>query len=247
MKGEKGLRGEGEMGEKIDISFVMPMFNEEENIGNAISEIESLAKDIADGYEIIITDDASTDKSVCVVEEIAKNNDKIKLFCLKENSKFGGAFAKCFEEATKEVILYMDSDMPVSTEDIKASIPLIHNADVVTGYSRIKKGETTLRKIISTGYNVLVKLLFGLKIHDINSGYKIVRKKVIEGVKFISRSPFIDVEIFLEAKKKDCKVKQFPLIFRARSGGRSYIASFPIILVTFRDMLKVKISLCKKN
>ncbi|MFH1877647.1 MAG: glycosyltransferase family 2 protein [Candidatus Omnitrophota bacterium] len=229
------------MKDKISISFVLPMYNEQANIADAISNIKSFAGELSDDYEIVIVDDASTDGSAEIVAEKMKEDPRIRFFRLEKNTRFGGAFAKGFKEAGKDVIMYMDSDMPVSIADIKESFPLIKSADIVTGFSKIKKGDTALRKFISTGYNFLVRSLFGLDINDINSGYKIVRREVIEGLDFVSRSPFVDVEIFLHAKKKNKKVRQFPLIFRSRSGGESHISRMPVILATFTDMLKVKI------
>ena len=217
------------------------MFNERDNIENTIKNVKRLAKELTESYEIVVVDDASTDGSGDIVEKIAKTDNTIKLFRLKSNTKFGGAFAEGFTRAAKEVILYMDSDMPVSAEDIKASFPLIAEADIVTGYSRIKKGDTIKRKVISGVYNFMVRALFGLNVRDVNSGYKIIRKDAIKDIKFVSHSPFVDVEIFLHARKKDCRIRQFPLVFNPRSGGRSYIARFPVILATFIDMIKVKI------
>jgi glycosyltransferase involved in cell wall biosynthesis len=235
------------MEKSLSVSFVLPMFNERDNIENTIRSIKSLAKELAGDYEIVVVDDASTDGSGDIVEEMAKVDDAIKLFRLKNNSKFGGAFAKGFYKATKEIILYMDSDMPVSAEDIKASFPLIRGADIVTGYSRIKKGDTVRRKIISGVYNFMVQALFGLNVRDVNSGYKIVRRDVVKDIKFVSRSPFIDVEIFLHAKKKHFRVRQFPLVFNPRSSGKSYIARLPVIWATFSDMIKVKVLSCRRG
>lgn len=229
------------MAGKLSISFVLPMFNESENIRDTVRQIKSLAKELTGDYEIIIVDDASTDRSGDIAEEMAREDDTIRVFRLKRNTKFGGAFAKGFKQAVKDVILYMDSDMPVAVEDIMASFPLIANADIVTGYSKVKKGDTVRRKIISRVYNFMIQTLFGLNIRDINSGYKVVRREVVDGIRFTSRSPFIDVELFLHAKKKNCKIRQFPLIFRSRPGGRSHIARMPVILATFIDMIKVKI------
>lgn len=235
------------MKKDLSVSFVLPMYNERENISKAVEEIRSIASEITTDYEIIISDDASTDDGPRIVEEICREDDRVKLFCLKENSKFGGAFARGFKEASKDVILYVDSDMPVSREDIIASFPLIGDADIVTGYSKINKGDTLLRKIISGVYNLMVRSLFGLDIKDINSGYKIVLNDFIKDIEFISRSPFVDVELFLHAKIKGGRVKQFPLIFITRSGGKSYIARLPVIFSTFMDMIKVKIHSCKKT
>ncbi|MFQ5952647.1 MAG: glycosyltransferase family 2 protein [Candidatus Omnitrophota bacterium] len=235
------------MDEKFSISFVMPMYNEEDNIAAAVSAIKSVAGEITDDFEIIIVDDASTDGSGKIIDEMADKDDTVKAFHLDENSKFGGAFAECFRRASKDVILYMDSDMPVSADDIKSSVPLIKDSDIVTGYSRVKKGESLRRKIITTVYNFMIQALFGLHIKDINSGYKIVKRSIVEDINFISKSPFVDVELFLHAKKKNGRIRQFPLIFHPRPGGKSYIARLSIIWATFLDILRVKVRSCKNQ
>ena len=218
----------------LSVSFVLPMFNERDNIENAVDMIRSLAGEITGDYEIVVVDDASTDGCGEIVREMAARDGRVRFFRLERNSKFGGAFAKGFKQAEKDVIMYMDSDMPVSVADIKESFALIKDADIVNGYSRVKKGETARRKVISGVYNFLVRTLFGLDIRDINSGYKIVRRRAVNGIDFVSRSPFVDVELFLHAKKKNCRISQFPLIFNPREGGTSHIARFPVIWATFR-------------
>jgi len=229
------------MKEQFSISFVMPMFNERDNIENTIRMIENISKVITDDYEIVIVDDASTDGSGKIVQGIAERDEKIKSFILEKNTKFGGAFAKAVISATKDVIVYMDSDMPISVEDIKMSIPLINSVDLVSGYSKVKKGETFRRKFISGVYNFIVRGCFGLHFKDINSGYKIVKREAIKDIKFHSKSPFVDVELFLHIMKNRGKIKQYPLVFLPRPGGKSYISRFPVILATLRDIITVRI------
>lgn len=225
------------------ISFVLPMFNERENIGSAIGKIKNLARELTSDYEIVIVDDASTDGCGDIVEKLAKDDNSIKLFRLKKNSKFGGAFALGFKKAAKHVILYTDSDMPVSDEDIKKSFPLIKEYDIVTGCSRIKKGDTLKRKIISKVYNCIIQAFFQLDIKDVNSGYKIVRRDVVKDMNFISSSPFSDVEIFIHAQKKGCKIYQYPLVFHSREGGKSYISGINFIWATLIDIIKVHVNI----
>jgi glycosyltransferase involved in cell wall biosynthesis len=227
----------------FSVSFVLPMFNEADNIERTINTLKGIAGKLTDEYEIVIADDASTDDSVKIVTAAAEKDPCIKLFCLQKNTKFGGAFAKGFKGATKDVIVYMDSDLPVGEDDVKASFSMIDENDIVTGYSKIKKGETFLRKIISFVYNSMVQTLFGLSVRDINSGYKVVKRSLIDDIEFISLSPFIDVELFIHAAKKNAKVYQYPLVFLNREGGKSYIARLPVILATFRDMIKLRILL----
>jgi dolichol-phosphate mannosyltransferase len=224
---------------KDSISFVMPMYNEEDNIASSISSIKKVAGELASDFEIVVVDDASTDSSAKIVSEIASSDASVRLFILNWNTKFGGAFARGFREASKDIIMYMDSDMPVSLEDIKGAYAYHGEFDIVTGISKVTKGDTLARKLISGCYNLLVRVLFGLAVKDINSGFKIVRRALVQDLEFISLSPFADVEIFLQAKKKNASVKQYPLIFRSRTGGKSHIARFPVILATFRDMFRV--------
>ena len=77
------------------------MFNEEENIEHTIRSLQSIAEEIADSYEIIVVDDGSTDNSLNIITEIAQKDDNVKCFGLEENTKFGGAFSKCFSMAEK--------------------------------------------------------------------------------------------------------------------------------------------------
>ena len=228
------------MKESFGISFVMPMFNERGNIENTVRTLKSIAGELTDDYEIVIADDASTDGSGEIIDSIARLDNRVKAYHLKTNTKFGGAFSEAFNRATKDIIVYMDSDLPVSVDDIKLSLPIIRSVDMVTGYSMVTKGETLKRKIISETYNFIVRTLFGFSVKDVNSGYKIVRRSSIAGLKFISHSPFVDVEIFLHIMKNKGKIKQFPLIFLPRPAGKSYIASLPMMWATFRDMLKVR-------
>ncbi|KJJ85740.1 Glycosyl transferase, family 2 [Candidatus Omnitrophus magneticus] len=228
---------------KTSVSFALPMFNEQDNIIQTIEKIKLIARELTDNFEIVIADDASTDNSWKILQELASKDKSIRPFKLDKNTKFGGAFSTAITQAKKEIIIYTDSDMPVTLSDIKKSYSFINEYDVINGCSTIKKGDTLKRKIMSFIYNKMVQIFFRLNIKDINSGYKIIKRSVIEGVTFISKSPFVDVELFIHAKKKNAKIYQYPLIFNQRVAGASYIARFPVILATLRDLFKVLITM----
>jgi len=226
---------------RYNISFVLPMYNEREAIEDTVEEIRIIARALSDDYEIIISDDGSTDDSVEIARRLAKENSDIKVVCLEKNTKFGGALAAGLKEASKDIILYTDSDLPISLLDIKKSIPMIKNADIITATSIVKKGENLKRRFISWGYNFLLRVLFNINIKDVNSGYKIYRKSILNGMDFISHSPFIDAEIFLRAKAKNAKIVEYPLIFRPRRQGTSKVARVSVIAQTFLDMIRFKL------
>ena len=224
------------------ISFVIPMYNESANIGQTVDRVAKMAKELTGDYEIVLADDASSDGTGDIAENMSRKDPHIKLVRLRKNMKFGGALARGLNSASKEIIIYTDADLPVKEEDVKKGLALLDRADVITGYSLVLKDVTLKRILMSKGYNFLVQLLFGFSIKDINSGFKIYKAKVIRGLKLISKSPFVDVEIFAEAKRRGFKIEQFGLIFDLRTKGVSTISRMSVVARTFRDMFVYRFS-----
>lgn len=224
------------------ISFVLPMYNEAVNIEDTVNRITRLAGELTQDYEIVIVDDASNDSSAEIVDNIACRDRHIKLIKLKKNTKFGGALAEGLKNVSKDIAVYTDSDMPVREEDVKKALALLEKADVVTGYSMVIKDAALKRIVMSKVYNFLAQFLFGLSIKDINSGFKIYKANVIKGLNLISKSPFVDVEIFAEAKKNGFKIEQYGLIFELRTKGVSTISRLSVVARTFFDMFRYKFS-----
>jgi glycosyltransferase involved in cell wall biosynthesis len=218
------------------ISFVFPMFNEVDNIESTIRRATELAAQLTSDYEIVVADDASTDGSGRLVDRIASKDPRVKPVHLKVNSKFGGALNAGLMAAAKDVVIYTDSDFPAGEEDIKKAMELLSEADIVTAYSTVIKDPSLKRVLMSKVYNFLVQLLYNLRLKDINSGLKIYKKEVLNGLSLRSKSPFIDVEIFAEAVKRGFKIKQYGLVFEHRAKGSSTISRMSVVARTFFDM-----------
>ena len=227
---------------KYSISFVLPVYNEAANIEDAVRRISALAGELTDDYEVIAVDDASTDGSPDIADMIALKDPRVRSIRLKKNTKFGGALAVGLKNASKGVVVYTDADLPVREEDVKKGLALLDKADVITGYSLALKDTAIKRIVMSKVYNFLVQIFFGLNIKDINSGFKIYKLNVVKDLDLISMSPFVDVEIFAEAKKRGFRIEQFGLLFERRSKGASTISRLSVIARTFLDMLIYKFS-----
>ena len=224
------------------ISFVIPTYNESANIEETARKVARLAKELADDYEIILADDASSDGTGDIADRLSKEDAHIRSVRLKTNTKFGGALIAGLKRASKEIIIYTVADLPVKEDDVKKGLALLDRADVVTGYSLVLKDDSLKRIVMSRVYNFLVQALFGFSIKDINSGFKIYRSKVIKDLRLISKSPFVDVEIFAEARKRGFKIEQFGLIFDLRTKGVSTISRMGVVVRTFWDMLAYRFS-----
>lgn len=216
------------------------MYNESENIAETIERITRFADQICDDYEIIIADDASSDGCGGMVDAIALKDSHVKSLRLKVNTKFGGALAAGLKAASKDIVLYTDSDFPAKEEDMAKALEMLDGADIVTAYSLAIKDASLKRIAISKIHNFLVHSLFGLKLRDVNSGLKIYKREVLKGMELRSKSPFIDVEIFAEAVKKNFRIKQYGLIFDLRTRGESTISRPSVLMRSVWDMLAYK-------
>ena len=226
--------------DKKSVSFVFPMFNEAKSIADTIRRATKLAREMADDYEIVVVDDASTDGSAGALERIASGDSHIKPVFLKKYTKFGGALKEGLRRTSKDVVIYTDSDFPAKEDDIKRALEMLDGADIVTAYSLVVKDASLKRIMMSRVYNWLVQTLFGLSIKDINSGLKIYRRGCIKDLDLISMSPFVDVEIFAECARRGCVIRQYGLIFDLRTAGVSSISRPGVVARTFRDMLWYK-------
>src|SRR5688500_9898383 len=144
---------------KPSISLVIPMFNEEANIGHALAyAVDALLQHSSD-YEIVIVDDASTDESPELVRRAVGGNPKIRLISHDFNQKLGASLRTGFAAAKHELILYMDADLPFDPDVLGRAIRAMNvtRADVISGYRFDRTTEGLKRTLYSIFYNWLIR------------------------------------------------------------------------------------------
>ena len=226
------------------VSLVLPMFNESPSVDttmrSALEQLDRLGTD----YEIIVADDASTDDSVQKVERWASDNPRIKLVRLRRNERFGGALRAGLGAARKEFLIYTDFDLPIPLAELPRWVEEFANADILTGYAANTAKHPNWRQVvISKGYNFLVRWGFGVRLRDINFGFKAVRRSVIDEIPLRSKSPFVDAELFVRARRSGFRVKEVAVPFSARKSGTSHIRRWDVITWTLLDMLRLRVAL----
>lgn len=223
------------MGPK-SLSVFIPVFNEEKlidaNLGFILRAIEKITGD----FEILIIDDGSTDRSKEKILEWIKRYAKIRLIEHKTNLGYGAALRSGFRNAQKELIFYTDMDLPADLDELQKVMPLMETYDLVIGY-RINRQDTPRRFIYSEIYKFLLRLLFNLKVKDINFSFKCIKKTAIEKINLSVESGFIDGELLIEAISKGFSIKEVPIIYRKRKDGKSNFNSLKVAISTAKEIL----------
>ncbi|HEX3010303.1 MAG TPA: glycosyltransferase family 2 protein [Bacteroidales bacterium] len=167
----------------MDISLVIPLYNEEESLPELISWIEDVMNRNGFSYEAILVDDGSSDKSWQVVESLAGKNKNLKGIKLRRNYGKSAALQKGFEAAAGNVVITMDADLQDSPEEIPDLYKMItvDDFDLVSGWK--KKRYDPISKTIPTKlYNATLRLMSGIQLHDFNCGLKAYKNEVVKCV-----------------------------------------------------------------
>jgi len=223
------------------LSLVIPMWNEEETIAHAIACAEEALREYGGDYEIVIVDDASTDRSADLVREAAAANPRIRLVQHAVNRKLGGALKSGYAAAAKELVLYMDADLPFDPHVIARAVQALRvtRADMIAGYRLDRTGEGLLRTIYSYLYNTLIGVLFGWPHRDINFSFKLMRREVLDAVELEAEGSLIDAELIVKAKNLGFVIQQIGLDYFPRTRGQSTLSSPAVILKIFGELIRL--------
>jgi glycosyltransferase involved in cell wall biosynthesis len=223
------------------VSLVIPMFNEEENIEHALTCAVLALEQHAGDWEVLVVDDASTDRSAGIVRERSAAEPRIRLLQHEVNQKLGATIRTGFDAATKDLVLYMDADLPFDPDALGRAISAMRvtRADVVAGYRLDRTMEGFRRTVYSYFYNLLIGLLFGWPHRDINFSFKLLRREVLEAIELRSQGSLIDAELIVKAKNLGFVIQQLGLDYFPRTRGRSTLSSPTVILKIFRELVSL--------
>ncbi|MCU1387800.1 MAG: putative glycosyltransferase [Ilumatobacteraceae bacterium] len=229
------------------LSIFFPMWNEEEYIERAInagrSACEELmtAGEIAD-YELIIVDDASTDRTPEIADGLAATDAHVRVVHHPVNRKLGGSIKTGFAAATGDLVLYTDADLPFDFVELNKAIRImrLYESDIVSAYRHDRTEEGSSRAIYTFFYNLLIRIMFGVKMRDINFAFKLCKRQIFDHIQLHSEGSFIDAELVIRAKKLGYTVTQFGVDYFPRTRGVSTLSSPAIIVKILREMRELR-------
>jgi glycosyltransferase involved in cell wall biosynthesis len=219
-----------------EISFVIPVYNEAENIDSVIRSCKSIAQSISKRYEIIVVNDGSTDRTRDIVEGIAAEDNNVLLVHHEKNRGIAHATRNGLAAARYQHIFYSDGDGQFDLSEIHKLLPYSENFDFVVGF-RTNRCDAIHRRINTFLYNKIMHWFFHLPVRDVDCAFKLMKKKSLDSLTIHSNSAFYLAELLIRAIQSGMTIHEVPVHHYPRRFGQSSGGSMMVITKALRDLL----------
>jgi glycosyltransferase involved in cell wall biosynthesis len=208
--------------ERQTLSVVLPAYNEEDNIEAAVEAVREAASSLVPAWECIVVDDGSTDATPMIVDRMAAVDPRIRPVTFPRNRGFGLALKEGFGHCRGDLIFYTDSDRQFDVRELRYFLPLMERYDAAFGF-RVYRYDGALRVLLSWCYNRLVRLLFRVKVRDVDCSFKLFRREVLESIDLESEDFFVDTELVAKARKWNYRIIEKGVRHYPRPAGQSTV------------------------
>lgn len=204
----------------VKLSVIMPVYNEEKTIKDIVNKVKKIKiNDIV--KEIIIVDDYSTDTTKHILKNLKGNSTKV--FYHKKNMGKGAAIKTGFKNSTGDIIIIQDADLEYNPDEYERLLkPIMENKTKVVYGSRLNAIRKDIKNMYKLHYignmflTLITNLLYGAKISDMETGYKVFRREVIKNINLRANRFDFEPEITAKIIKKGYKIYEVPISFSGR-------------------------------
>lgn len=205
--------------DKKSLSVFMPFYNEESVIEEMVENSISYLEDLENDYEFLIVDDGSTDSTPEKADQLEERYPGVRAVHHSVNQGYGRALATGFQESSGELVFYTDGDGQFDIEELDRFLDEINGYDLVVGF-RENRDDAVSRKIISSVFNSLAKLMLPIQVQDIDCGFKLVRSEVVSDIDLDTKRT-VDAELLAKAGDRGYRIKELPVTHFEREDGES--------------------------
>jgi glycosyltransferase involved in cell wall biosynthesis len=224
------------------LSVFLPAYNEEGIIREVILHTKDVLEEVCNTWELIVVNDGSKDGTGEIAGELSKIDERIKVLNHDVNSGYGMTLRSGLYACKYPWISFTDSDGQFDFSEITNFVKKQEEtgADLVIGY--YKKRQVSKFKIITSKvWELAIIILFGLKVKDIDCGFKLLSKRVVDEIPRLEseRGAFISSELLIKAKKKGFKIVEIPITHYPRTKGSGTGRNINVIIKSFVDLIKL--------
>lgn len=240
MNSRRSKKPARQRGDRVDLSIVVPIYNEEESITHLYERVTSALANTALAYELILVDDGSSDRSFLLLKDVAGLDARVKVIRFRRNFGQTAAMAAGFDAASGRVVVPMDGDLQNDPTDIPKLLAKIDEGyDVVSGWRKDRKDTFINRKLPSMIANGLISRFTGVHLHDYGCTLKAYRREVLEGVNLYGEMhrfvPALASQV--GAKVTELPVKHHPRMYGTSKYGISRTVRVVLDLMTVKFLL----------
>lgn len=221
------------------LSIFFPFYNEEDNIERMALTALEVAPRFADEFEIILVNDGSLDRTGTIADRLVEEHPKIRAAHNRPNVGYGGAVRRGFAEAQYEYIFFTDGDGQFDLNEIDRLVELLGDCDIAVGY-RAERADSFMRKANAWGWRQLIRLLFGVKVRDIDCAFKLLPKSFIDSIELHSDGAMISAELLAKARYRGLRIAETPVTHLPRTAGSQTGANFKVIVKAFRELFRLR-------
>ncbi len=232
----------------MKVTVIIPVYNEEKRITETARVLDSFLKETFDDYEIIFSNDGSTDNTLSLARDLESQYDKIKCVSYDNNKGKGGAVRNGILASDSDYVFYTDCDLAYGTDVIKCGVDMFleKDADVVIGSRNLNKESyenyTFIRKMMSKIYLKMIALVSGFSHSDSQCGFKGFKTPVAHTVfkECVIDSFAFDLEALIKAEKMGYKVEELPVKIINHNENDSKVRPVRDTLKMLKDIRRIK-------
>jgi glycosyltransferase involved in cell wall biosynthesis len=216
------------------------MYNEEGNIEQAVTSAVAVLAGVTDCYEVIVVDDGGRDRTAAIADRLAAENPRVRVVHHPVNRGYGAALRSGFAAAQYPLVVLADGDNQFDLGELSVLLRGLGKFDIVSGY-RIARHDPVIRRLYAFMYNRLARFLFNIPVRDVNCGFKVYRRDLLERLlpQLRSTGALINVEMLARARKLGATVTEVGVHHYPRETGQPTGGNPGVIVRAFRELLEL--------
>jgi len=217
------------------ISVFFPAYNDAGSIEALVEAALEILPGLTSEYEVIVVNDGSTDATASVLEDLARRNPHVRPIHHERNLGYGAALRTGFRQARKDLVFYTDGDGQYDVHELPTLHRLLTDqVDIVNGY-KIRRSDTSSRKVLGAIYNQTARFLFGIPIRDVDCDFRLLRRTCVQDLEIGSSTGAVCVELVSKLHRAGCVFAEAPVCHYPRLHGNSQFFTFRRVLDTAVD------------
>jgi glycosyltransferase involved in cell wall biosynthesis len=220
------------------VSVVLPAYNEEDNIVEAVRQALAAAEPVSERQEVIVVDDGSSDATAVLAASLAEHDSRVRLVKHERNRGYGSAVRSGIAAARMEWVLLTDADLQFDLTQLAEFATHTAEARLVIGY-RAERSDPLIRRINARGWNGLVHVLFNLRVRDVDAAFKLIRRSTLDGIELVATGAAVDAELLAKATEGGAELVELPVRHLPRTAGAPSGANLRVIARAFRELFLI--------